>query len=287
MWPLDRVVVGKRERKYIGDLAGLKDSLTALGQLQPISVQPDGTLVFGERRLTAAQELGWAEIAVWVYTDDSSAAILRAELDENTERKQLTLTEAARLRHRLAELLEPDARSRMTAGVLKPSGKLPEGPAQVRDEAAKPTGYAGRTLDAVDEVLAATEDPDPEVRQEAEKQAEKLSAATRGAEPAAKAVRKARARVQRPKTTNTPGQVVQQPAMPPPAVFSLERRLTDGINKGRGLKALAGEIQDRDDLDLTSDTIRVLRRRLSEEARDRTRLHAALGSVLSKRKASS
>jgi ParB family transcriptional regulator, chromosome partitioning protein len=68
---ITHIKVGKRIRKDMGDLAALAASIKELGLLQPIVVFPDGRLVLGERRLRAAQLLGWKEIPVMVVRGNS------------------------------------------------------------------------------------------------------------------------------------------------------------------------------------------------------------------------
>ena len=53
------IKVGERHRREMGDVAGLAASMAELGLLHPIVIRPDGTLIAGERRLRAAQALGW------------------------------------------------------------------------------------------------------------------------------------------------------------------------------------------------------------------------------------
>lgn len=43
----------------------LKDSVTAAGLQQPLTVLPDGTITDGNRRYRALKALGWAEVPVW------------------------------------------------------------------------------------------------------------------------------------------------------------------------------------------------------------------------------
>jgi ParB family chromosome partitioning protein len=57
-FPIDRIAVGTRHRRDMGDLDALAASIADVGLLQPIVVLPDGTLIAGERRLRAAQQLG-------------------------------------------------------------------------------------------------------------------------------------------------------------------------------------------------------------------------------------
>jgi ParB family chromosome partitioning protein len=62
--PIARIKVGKRIRKDMGDIAALAESIEDLGLLHPVIVTPDGLLLSGERRLRAAELLGWIEIPV-------------------------------------------------------------------------------------------------------------------------------------------------------------------------------------------------------------------------------
>jgi ParB-like nuclease domain len=59
--PVDRIRVGERHRKDMGDVSALAASMRELGLLHPVVVRPDGTLIAGERRLPAAEQLGWTE----------------------------------------------------------------------------------------------------------------------------------------------------------------------------------------------------------------------------------
>lgn len=64
--PLSEIIVGERTRKDMGDLRSLASSMRELGQIQPIAVTKDFRLIAGERRLRAAQSLGWTEIEAFV-----------------------------------------------------------------------------------------------------------------------------------------------------------------------------------------------------------------------------
>jgi len=56
---IEEIKIPQRLRKQLGDLSELKLSMNILGQLQPIGITQQYDLVFGERRLRAAQALGW------------------------------------------------------------------------------------------------------------------------------------------------------------------------------------------------------------------------------------
>ncbi len=163
--PLDEIDVGERIRSDLGDLSDLKESIKTVGLLHPIVVTKAGSLVAGERRLTAVRELGWTDVPVTVADDLKDAAtFLRAEADENTARKPFTPYEASRFRERQAELLKPLAEERKAATKAKPgervgvgASKLDEPTGATRKLAAAGTGYSGSTLDKVDKIRDAAE----------------------------------------------------------------------------------------------------------------------------------
>jgi ParB-like chromosome segregation protein Spo0J len=55
--PIADIRVGRRHRKDMGDIAELAASMAELGLLQAIGVRPNNELIWGERRLRAAQQL--------------------------------------------------------------------------------------------------------------------------------------------------------------------------------------------------------------------------------------
>jgi ParB family chromosome partitioning protein len=80
------------------ELAELQASLESNGLLQPVTVRPDGAgsyeLVAGERRLRAATNLGWTEIAAVVRELDDQTMLVLA-LVENLQRANLNAVEEA------------------------------------------------------------------------------------------------------------------------------------------------------------------------------------------------
>ena len=108
--------VGHRFRSDLGDLEELVASIQLMGLLQPITISPDGTLICGVRRYAAVVELGWKTVSVWVRSGISTdLERLLAEQHENTMRKSLTPTEAARLYAELKKLYQEDAARRQVA----------------------------------------------------------------------------------------------------------------------------------------------------------------------------
>ena len=106
---VDQIKVGARHRKDMGDIAGLAANIDEVGLLHPIVVRPDGTLIAGERRLRAAQLLGWKTIPVTVIDLDD---IVRGEFAENALRKDFTLSEAVAIKRALEPLEKAAAKER-------------------------------------------------------------------------------------------------------------------------------------------------------------------------------
>src|SRR5215472_1350283 len=83
-----------RQRKDLGDLTSLKDSIFRLGLIHNIVVTHDNVLVSGERRLSSRKELGLTHINVQFAAEDADEDDLKLiELEENTKRSDLTWQE--------------------------------------------------------------------------------------------------------------------------------------------------------------------------------------------------
>lgn len=150
------VARGKRHRKDMGDIAALAASLAELGMLQPIGITPAGTLVFGERRLTAAESLGWGEVPAIVFDSLADAvAALKAERDENRCRKEMTPSEYVELGRALEEVERVEARKRMKSGTLiDPVEPVPQGQqSKTRDRVGAAVGVSGRTYEQAKKVV--------------------------------------------------------------------------------------------------------------------------------------
>jgi ParB/RepB/Spo0J family partition protein len=83
----------KQPRKLFAeaDLLALGGSMKDRGQLQPVGARPDGTLLWGERRLRAAQLVGLKELqAVIADRPLSDTEIRLVQLTENLHRADLT-----------------------------------------------------------------------------------------------------------------------------------------------------------------------------------------------------
>jgi hypothetical protein len=110
--------IGKRYRQKVGDLADLKASMERLGLLQPIGVSTDKRLIFGQRRVEAARQLGWAVIECRVVDLEDPLA---AERDENECRADFTLSEKVAIGKAIEEREKAKAAERSRAG--KPIGE--------------------------------------------------------------------------------------------------------------------------------------------------------------------
>lgn len=113
---VDSIRVGIRHRTELGDLGPLMDSIQRLGLLQPVTIDPDGVLICGRRRLEAVKRLGWNTARVWVRTGLSDElSQLLAQQDENATHKPFTPLEAAALFREMKTLLHEDAVRRQRA----------------------------------------------------------------------------------------------------------------------------------------------------------------------------
>jgi site-specific DNA-methyltransferase (adenine-specific) len=79
----------KEFRKDIGDLTSLKESIQKHGLIHPIVYDSNGVLIAGRRRRKACEELGITPDHIVIDFDDPD----RAQIDENVERKDFTITE--------------------------------------------------------------------------------------------------------------------------------------------------------------------------------------------------
>jgi ParB/RepB/Spo0J family partition protein len=147
---VDAIRVGARHRKDMGDLDGLAASMAELGLLQPVVVRPDGKLIAGERRIRAAEQLGWATIPINVVDLD---AVVRGEFAENSCRKDFTLSEAVAIKRAIEPLERAAAKERMLAG--RPSENFSKG--RALDNVAKVVGKHRTTIARAEAIVDAAE----------------------------------------------------------------------------------------------------------------------------------
>lgn len=156
---ITEIKVETRHRRDAGDLGSLQASMAEIGLLHPIVINGRGRLIAGERRLRAAQALGWKTVAVRkVESFDDTIRALMAERDENTCRKDFLPSEAVALARDLEPSERKAAKERQGTRTDKHPGKLPEGSKGERKEKiAAAVGVGRRTLDKAEAIVSAAE----------------------------------------------------------------------------------------------------------------------------------
>src|ERR1043166_4054232 len=91
---IEKIQIGFRYRKDLGDLRTLADSIAEVGLLHPVVVTPEGRLIAGQRRLEACRALGWPEIPVTIVDLNKAP---RGEAHKTFARKDLFPGEIAPL----------------------------------------------------------------------------------------------------------------------------------------------------------------------------------------------
>lgn len=111
---IESIQVNSGRREALPDaVRELADSISAVGLLNPITVDRDYTLIAGLHRLEAAKLLGWAEIECNVSSLEGLQAEL-AEIDENFVRADLETLEFGKLllrRKEIYEMLHPQVKN--------------------------------------------------------------------------------------------------------------------------------------------------------------------------------
>ena len=164
------IVVGERFREGVGDedqFKALQESIIDLGVLEPIVVEPDGTLVDGYRRLEACRARGVDQIPVIVFetieATNRELRTLRAQRDTNLCRLDPTPDEKARLGIVYLEMERAKAKERMLDGRHRadkePYVRANIGSGAARDLAAKMAGFkSGATFDRAREIIEIVDD---------------------------------------------------------------------------------------------------------------------------------
>lgn len=82
----------------IDDVSDLMQDLQQRGLLENIGIrESDNALIFGNRRVTAAEKIGWTEIPCDFYADVSDEELLITNLAENMKRKNIGCIEIGRI----------------------------------------------------------------------------------------------------------------------------------------------------------------------------------------------
>ncbi|MBD5161121.1 MAG: ParB N-terminal domain-containing protein [Oscillibacter sp.] len=150
-----KVSFGRREVSLSG-IDELVRSISEIGLLNPITVDPNHTLITGLHRLEAAKRLGWTEIECTVCGLEGLQAEL-AEIDENVVRTALSTIEYGELLERRKEIYEslhPETKAGLSqaAGMNRATGKhvsdkmSPTSKSFAQDTATK-LGVSARTVE--------------------------------------------------------------------------------------------------------------------------------------------
>jgi N6-adenosine-specific RNA methylase IME4 len=103
------IIVGKRHRKDMGDIAELAANIADVGLLQPIAITPDNRLIDGARRIEAHKLLGRTSVPVHVIDLDRLA---RGEYSANVFHKSFTPSEMVAIAEALAPIERAKAKER-------------------------------------------------------------------------------------------------------------------------------------------------------------------------------
>lgn len=121
---IERIVIQKRVRKSLGDLSSLMESIRKHGLLNPVVINSHNELVAGHRRTEAAKRLGWTTIEVRIVDGEDEADLVEMEIEENTQRKNLTSDEIADAYLRLDRLRNPSFLARVWRAIVRFFQKL-------------------------------------------------------------------------------------------------------------------------------------------------------------------
>ena len=111
--PIDNIHIGDRYRKDLGNIKNLAKSIREIGLLHPITIDENGTLICGYRRIEAVKLLGMTEIPAYTLNLHN---IRSGELAENTVRKDFTCSEMVEIKKYLAEKERNSALHRQKEG---------------------------------------------------------------------------------------------------------------------------------------------------------------------------
>ncbi len=93
--PLTSIILEDRQRRDLGDIDGLAESIRTHGLIQPIVIDQNNRLIAGGRRYAAHQKLGLQEIDVTYLETLSEFQRKELEYEENIRRKDFTWQERA------------------------------------------------------------------------------------------------------------------------------------------------------------------------------------------------
>ena len=107
------IIIRNRVRKNLGDLAPLMESMRVHGLMNPVVINSRNELIAGHRRTEAARKLGWETIESRIIDTEDDAERVEMEIEENTQRKNLTTDELAEAYLKLDRLRNPSPMRRL------------------------------------------------------------------------------------------------------------------------------------------------------------------------------
>jgi len=117
--PIESIKVRKRVRQEMGDITALAESMKRFGQISPIVISSDKTLIAGGRRLEAARSLGWNSINAVVAEITDELTMLEYEREENIQRANFTPTEEAAASQKIYALKNPPLFRRIWNAIVR------------------------------------------------------------------------------------------------------------------------------------------------------------------------
>ena len=157
--PIKDIIITNRKRNDLGDITNLANSMKQFGLLAPVVVNESHHLIAGERRIRAAELLGWNEIGVTMMTTSSAEDALLMEISENVDRKSFTREEQVNAGIELERIESIRAEERQKYMLKQNSTAKENFPernefGQVRDIVAKYFGMSGKQYERDKYVVA-------------------------------------------------------------------------------------------------------------------------------------
>lgn len=159
---IDEIVIKARVRKDLGDINQLALSIDEIGLLHPVVVYRDTStlqhhLLAGRRRIAAFVKLGRMKIPTTVLNLED---VLKAELHENSVRKDFTFSEMRQIMKEMKPILDKEGLERKAEGGRGANlAHVDKG--KTRDKLASLMGVSHGTYDKIEEISDAI-DSEPE-----------------------------------------------------------------------------------------------------------------------------
>jgi N6-adenosine-specific RNA methylase IME4 len=154
--PPNRIIIGARHRKDLGDIKALAAGINEFGLIHPIVIDLKNKLIAGARRLAAWQQSNFRDHAIPVHIVPL-ADIVAGEWAENdpAQRKDFLPSEAVAIKREIETRLKPIARARQVqAG--RDKTKLGD-TERAGERAASFTGKSRRTIEKAEAIVDAAE----------------------------------------------------------------------------------------------------------------------------------